>query len=362
MSRLGGFLHGVTVIDLSRHLPGPLATLLLAELGARVIKVEPPAGDELRFVLAESGEPSVYFRALSAGKELLTMDLKSQAGRTEFESLILAGDVLVDSFRPDTMARLGFAPERMRALNPGLIYCSMSGFGHNGPFRDRAAHDINYLALSGALDAITPPGERPGVPWPPPADISAGLMATIAILAALHGRKADAKGCVLDLALADTVWPQLIFSLADLAQGESKSGARALLGGEAACYGVYKVRDGWVTLGALEPKFWERFCTAAGRADWTGRHQEPMPQTALQGELQELFAAMTLDEACQRFEPADCCFAPVVEFAQGVRSAHAQARGLLRPDMAGLIHALFPVRVDDEPPAMRSEAKKFEGL
>jgi len=189
VSRLGAFIAGVRVLDVSRHLPGPLATLLLADMGALVTKVEPPRGDEMRSIGPGQDGVSHAFRAVNAGKATRRLDLKSDAGRAAFLALARETDVLVESFRPGTMERLGLGPATLRAANPGLIYCALSGFGSTGPRRQQAGHDLTYLALTGVLDAMGPPR----VAYPPPADTSGALFATIAILGALHARGRDGR-------------------------------------------------------------------------------------------------------------------------------------------------------------------------
>jgi crotonobetainyl-CoA:carnitine CoA-transferase CaiB-like acyl-CoA transferase len=357
VSRLGGFLAGVRVLDLSRHLPGPLATLLLADMGATVTKVEPPAGDELRQI-GPVGPDGVShaFRAVNAGKTTRRIDLKSPSGRAELLALAAEADVLVESFRPGTMERLGVDPATLRAAHPRLIYCAMSGFGRDGPDRDRAGHDLTYLALNGMLDAIG----ASGVAYPPPADTSGALFAAIAILGALLGRAKDGQGCMIDLALADAPMPLLLFSLAELAASGARLGGPAgVLGGGAAYNAVYRTADDrQVVLAAIEPVFWAAFCGAAGRPDWLRRQADPLPQAALRAELAGMFAAMRLDDAVARFGPADCCFAPVVPLADAVRSPQALARALLPTGADGVVQALFPAVVDGRAPRPRPAVRE----
>lgn len=363
MSRLRGFLAGIKVLDLSRHLPGPLATLILADLGAEVLKIEPPAGDEMRWIGGEPGQPSAYFRAVNAGKATCTLDLRTDEGRAALEEMVAGADVLVESFRPGIMARLGLAPERLRSLNPRLVICALSGFGQSGPQRDRAGHDVNYLALTGLLAAMTPPGRLAEVRYPPMADVSASFMAAIAILGALQGRSRTGEGAAIDLALADAAFPQFVFTMADLGRVDEAGSVGALLGGGAAYYDTYPVQDGTVTLGAIEPKFWQAFCAAASRPDWLARQGEPMPQTALRADIAAMFAAMTLADASARFEPADCCFAPVIPLSAAIESGHVAERGLVRTGPDGVPQVLFPALVDGETPPLRPPLRELgDGL
>ena len=345
MSRLASFAAGVQVLDLSRHLPGPLATLLLADMGAVVTKIEPPAGDEMRLI------GPAAFQALNAGKTTRRLDLKSDDGRAAFLDLATNADILLESFRPGTMERLGLGYDTLRERNPGLIYCGLSGYGRTGPFVDRAGHDLTYLAQTGALDATG----HPSVPYPPPADINGALFATIAILGALNARHRDGKGCLLDLALADAPLPTLLLSLAELgAAGDRLGGAEGVLGGGAAYNAVYRTADnGRVALAAIEPKFWAAFCNAAGRPDWLDRQSDPLPQDLLQAELAAMFGELDLADAVARFAPADCCFAAVSPFDQAAAQRQAAQRGLLAPGADGMLQALFPALVDGAPPAPR---------
>lgn len=361
MSRLNRFLQGVRVLDLSRHLPGPLATLLLADMGAEVLKIEPPAGDELRQIGPRGAKGrSVYFDAVSAGKTTRRMNLKRADVRAEFFELVQTSDVLIESFRPGVMARLGVGYEVLTSINPRLIYCSVSGFGPSGPLAGAAAHDVNFLALSGALYDHGGP-EMPRVDLPV-ADYAGGLLAALAIVGALCGRARDGKGCQIDLALADAVMPAQLFQLAELGlTGVPPQVRTGLLNGGAACYQVYDTADGGrVSLAALEGKFWEAFCGAASRPDWAGRHAEPLPQRRLIADVASMFRQLTLAECEKRFGAADCCVAPVLNLSEAIQSPHVRGRGLVHRTNAGELQALFPAVVDGEPPAPRRAVRDDE--
>lgn len=355
MSRLNSFLSGVRVLDLTRHLPGPLSTLLLVDMGAEVLKIEPPQGDELRYLSPKDsrGRP-IYFEAINAGKHTRTMDLTDATQRAEFLELVKGFDVLVESFRPGVMGRLGLAYPDLRDVNPRLVYCSMSGYGKNSPLSKVAGHDANYLALAGTL-AGTGTAETPLYFTPPVADCTSSLIAIAAILGALYARKTTGQGCEIDLAIADVVMPLQTFQLAMLgATGLSPKREGDFLNGGAAYYRVYRTRDDrHVALGAVEPKFWEAFCKAVNRRDWIARQADPVPQTGLIEELSRLFSSLSLNQCQGIFEPADCCFTPILDLQQAVESSHHQARGLVRRNVAGIYEGLFPVRVDGLPPVSR---------
>jgi alpha-methylacyl-CoA racemase len=353
MSRLNGFLRGVCVLDLTRHLPGPLAALLLADMGAEVLKIEPPDGDGMRELGPRRADGrSAYFTAVNAGKTTRRIDVKGPEGRAELLTLATTADVLIESFRPDVMARLGVGYDRLKAANPRLIYCSLNGFGATGPLAAVAAHDLNYVALAGALPPLGADGSLPDTPL---ADCAGGLFAALAVLGALHGRARDGHGCHIDLALVDAVMPLQILPLAALgASGALAAPGEGLLNGGAAFYHVYETSDGHrVTLGAIEAKFWRAFCAGAGRPAWEARRDEPLPQRALIREVEAMFRQLTLAECERRFGPADCCFAPARELAEAVASPHIRSRGLVHRTADGEYQPLFPALVDGEPPAPR---------
>jgi len=253
-------LTGVRIVDLSLMLPGPWATLMLAQLGASVVHVEPPGGDGLR-----SAMPSAY-ASVNRGKEVVELDLKSEEGRTRLRELLAAADVVVEGFRPGTAARLGFGPDELRAQNDRLIYCSLSGYGSSGPYAGHPGHDVNYLAVVGLLsisgEPAGPPQAGGGVPV---ADLAASLFATQAILAALLLRDRAGSGSTIDVPIAAAALKLLEPRLAEY------DGAGAPSKGELmarAAYGTFRCRDGrWMAVGCIEDHFWRRLCTAVGRPD-----------------------------------------------------------------------------------------------
>jgi alpha-methylacyl-CoA racemase len=360
MSRLNQFLQGVRILDLSRHLPGPLATLFLADMGAEVLKIEAPAGDELRTM----GPPgpdgrSVYFDAVNAGKTTRRLDLTRLDDRLAFLDLVTTSDVVIESFRPGVMSRLGVGYETLRPSNPRLVYCSLNGFGHGGPLEQRAAHDINYLSLAGTL-FHNGGGANPFDP--PVADCAGALFAALTIVGALHGRARDGRGCHIDLALADVPMPLQICHVAEFAHsGVPPRPSERLLNGGAACYRVYQTADDrYVSLAALESKFWRGFCVAADRRDWERRHEEPLPQTQLIDEVAAMFRGFTLAQCEERFGNADCCFAPVLDLADALESPHVRARGLVHRTSARELQPLFPAVIDGERPTPRARIRAFE--
>ena len=362
MSRLNSFLAGIKVLDLSQYIPGPMASLMLADMGADVLKIEPPRGDEMRHLGPRdaAGDP-VFYGALNAGKSVRRMDLKSTAGQAEFLELAGQADILIEGFRPGVMQRLGIDYVVLARINPRLIFCAMSGYGAVGPDITKAAHDGNYLATSGVLDRNG--GEGPQFYDPPLSDTSGALYATIAILAALQGRHGSGRGCQIDLGLADVVMPLQMLQVADFgANGHIPRRRTTYLNGGAAYYQVYRTADGrHVMLGAVEPKFWRAFCECAGHADWIARHAEPMPQGPLIADLAHWFATFALDDVLERFAPVDCCLSPVLDLAEALTSEQTRSRGLVRQGArAGDLQALFPAYIDGQPPNIRSPRSTLE--
>jgi crotonobetainyl-CoA:carnitine CoA-transferase CaiB-like acyl-CoA transferase len=253
-------LTGLRIVDLSLLLPGPWATLMLAQLGASVIHVEPPGGDVLRTAM-----PSAY-ASVNRGKQVVELDLKSDEGRARLQELVATADVVVEGFRPGTAGRLGFGPEELRAQNDRLIYCSLSGYGSSGPYAGHPGHDVNYLAVAGLLsisgEAAGPPQAGGGVPV---ADLAASLFATQAILAALLLRDRTGTGSTIEVPIAAAALKLLEPRLAeyDGAGAPSKSELMAR-----AAYGTFPCRDGrWMAVGCIEDHFWRRLCSAVGRPD-----------------------------------------------------------------------------------------------
>lgn len=355
MSRLGSFLKGVKVVDLSRHLPGPLASLLMVDMGATVIKVEPPGGEEMRFI-GTPGENGVsaWFEAVNAGKTGVRLDLKSAAGRESLLALLADADVMIESFRPDVLEKLGLPVSELRERFPHLVIVSLNGYGAHSPLWREVGHDINYLALNGVLDG-TGSASQAVAPWPPLADCSASLFGLSSLLAALFARERSGEGCHIEVALTDSVMPLMVFSLAELGvAGTGLPRAEALLNGGAARYRTYVTSDGVdVALGAVEPKFWQAFCVAAGHPEWVARIDEPLPQNGLQAEVAAFFAGLTWADCEKRFANVECCFNRVLPLADAVNTGHLQARRLVRKDAQGRYQTLFPAWVDGAPPALR---------
>ena len=275
-------LDGLRVLDLTRLLPGPVATLRLAELGADVLKIEAPGeGDYARTMLQSdadraAGTPSAFYRLVNRGKRSLTLDLKRAEGRAQLLELARDADVLVESFRPSVMARLGVGYDVLREANPKLVYCAITGFGSEGPFVDMPGHDLNYIAYAGVLDQLATSEGTPIVPNFQIADLLGGALAAVTqILAALWQVARGGEGRCLNVSMTHAVHAHNVMAhiaLANRADATTRAGA-GLLNGGVPCYNVYRTRDDrFVAVGALELKFWETLCKALGRPEWASRH------------------------------------------------------------------------------------------
>jgi crotonobetainyl-CoA:carnitine CoA-transferase CaiB-like acyl-CoA transferase len=315
-------LAGLRVIDLSRLLPGPYATLVLADLGAEVIKVEDPTGgDYIRWFPPLIGDTSALFGALNRGKKSVRLDLRDEADRDTLLKLIDSADILVESFRPGVLERLGLGRKLLAERNPRLIGCSITGYGRSeSPWRDRAGHDLNYIGLAGLLGISGQDPDRPAFPGGQVADIGGGsLMAVIGILAALQGRAATGRGTWVDTSMTHGVLAFLTMHLAAhrAAGTATPPGPGSMqLNGVHCCYNVYRCRDGhWLTLGALEPKFWMTFCTAIDRPDLVGSGFDPArPGEPAYDAVVGEFAARTRAEWEALAAVHDFCCEPVLDF------------------------------------------------
>ncbi|HEX8909311.1 MAG TPA: CaiB/BaiF CoA-transferase family protein [Anaeromyxobacteraceae bacterium] len=346
-------LAGVRVLDLSRLLPGPYATLVLADLGAEVVKLEDPCGgDYLRHLAPLGGAAPGAFLALNRNKRSLALDLKAAGGAAVLRRLVRSFDVLVESFRPGVLDRLGAGQAALRAENPRLVVCAVSGYGQDGPYRELAGHDINYCAIAGAL-ALNGPPDAPLPFGVQPADVAGGAWVAVAgILAALHRRAATGEGGVVDVSMTDGVLGMLALPLGQAwARGAPLRRGEELLSGAAACYRTYRTRDGrFVALGALEPKFFARFCAAVGRPELAERQLEDGGRGPVQ-ELVALFASRTREEWARLGREQDLCLTPVLEGDEPRQDPQLRARGLFgevdAPGEGRRFPALAtPVRVD----------------
>lgn len=322
-------LAGVRIIDFSTLLPGPLCSLLLTRAGADVIKVERPArGDEMRSYTPKLGTDSVNFALLNQGKRSVALDLKEATARAQAIELIRGADVVVEQFRPGVMDRLGLGYAQMREINPGLIYCSITGWGQSGPFADVAAHDLNYQAESGMLGLTAGSDGAPGVPAALVADIGGGAYpAVMNILLALRSRDSSGEGCHLDISMADNLFTFMYWGLGNgFAAGRWPRPGEELVTGGTPRYGVYRTRDGrYLAAAPLEQKFWENFLGVLGAPHLLNDAGDP---AGIRTAVQEIIAGADAVEWLRRFEGVDACVSMVKTLEEAVRSPHFAARGL----------------------------------
>jgi crotonobetainyl-CoA:carnitine CoA-transferase CaiB-like acyl-CoA transferase len=323
-------LQGTRVLDLSRLLPGPFATLILADLGATVDKVEDTGGgDYLRHMPPQVDGESAAFQLINRGKRSAVLDLKKPDARAAMKRLVATYDVLFDQFRPGVLARLGLGHDELLAQNPRLVICALTGYGQTGELLARAGHDLNYLARSGILGAHGPADGPPQVPGFQLADMSGGMWCVIAIQAALMERARTGRGRVLDIAMTDGVLGFAALAVSGaLAGKEVRRGGEEITGGIAP-YFTYLAKDGHpITLAALEPKFWAAFCAGAGiETDMTALFPGPH-QAALKAKLAGIFAARTREEWAAFGAQHDCCLEPVTLPSEMATDAHLASRGL----------------------------------
>lgn len=355
-------LDGIRVLDLSSRMPGPLCTQILADLGAEVVKIESPKAPDLfrHFQPHVNGSGSL-FHVCNRNKKGLTLELRHPKGREIFLRLVREAGVVVEAFRPGTMERMGLGNETLKEANPGLIVCSLSAFGQTGPYRSRPAHDLNLLALAGILDLL---GTRDGAPIVPPVQMSGlggALQGVVGILAALLNRAKTGLGQAVDVSLFDGVSVFAALEMSRYMAGHPLP-KRGLTegGGGYACFNVYRTADGrHLSLGCLEPQFWEAFCRIIGResliaVQWVA----PPRQDEMIAEVRSVFLTRTLDEWLGLLDPETICVAPVNTFEETLRDPHVREEGTwFRGELPGgesAPQSAFPIRFGGERPGWRS--------
>ncbi|HXN37930.1 MAG TPA: CoA transferase [Solirubrobacteraceae bacterium] len=368
-------LQDIRVLDLSRLLPGGFCSLLLADFGADVLKVEDTGmGDYIRwsppyYEGAHDSAKSALFLALNRNKRSIRLDLKSEGGREALLALVREYDVVLESFRPGVLDRLGVGYERMREVNPGIVYCAISGYGQDGPKRDASGHDMNYLGLVGLLGLTgAPPSPRGGGVGGGPiqsagqiADLGGGaLMAAFGIMAALRERDGSAmhsgsgEGQLVDVSMADGAlsWLAMVAG-AYFADGNVPRRGELPLAGSLVCYRPYECADGWVSLGALEPKFWQAWCRGVGREELIAKQFE-RPGSEAHEQVCEIFKGRTRAEWEAFARKHDCCLEPVLELDEALASDLVREREMVvelsQPGVDGGVRQLgIPVKLSRTP-------------
>lgn len=361
-------LTSIRVLDLSRLLPGPYCSMLLADFGAEVIKIEEPGiGDYARENLPKLDKDSAFFHSLNRNKKSVCLNLKSAEGKENFLRLVKDADVVIESFRPGVMKRLGLDYETLREVNPGIIYCAITGYGQDGPYANFPGHDVNYTSYAGLLNLMGERNGKPQIPAAQIADIGGGaLPAAVGILLALFGREKTGKGQIVDISMLDGVisWlPTLLPGF--LATNEHPKRGELVLSGKLACYEVYQTKDEkWLSVGALELKFWNEFCKAIGREDFISKLDAPMEvQDQMKIEIQNIISQKSLDEWMGIFSEVDSCVAPVLSFDEMIENPQVKAREMIKnvnhSELGSIKQVGIPIKLSETPGEIRDLAPKL---
>lgn len=330
---MSGPLDGLRILDLTRLLPGGYATLLMADLGADVVKVEEPGrGDYIRWTPPIVGDHSAAHIALNRNKRSITLDLKTEGGRELLLELAGGYDVLIESFRPGVMDRLGIGWSVLRSRCPRLIYCAITGYGQDGPRAAAAGHDVNYIGYAGVLALTGAEGERPVIPGVQIGDLAGGGMAAvIAVLAAVHRRETTGAGEFCDVAMMDGAMSWLSIHAAEfVATDEVPRREQMHLSGRYPCYRLYPASDGWLAVGALEPQFWSELCRALERPDLEGDgFAQGARRAEVIAELESLFVTRTRAEWLEHLAGRDVCVGPVNDLSEALRDPQARHREMV---------------------------------
>jgi crotonobetainyl-CoA:carnitine CoA-transferase CaiB-like acyl-CoA transferase len=355
-------LEGIRVLDLSRMLPGPYCTMMLGDLGAEVIKIEEiKGGDPTRHSPPKIGTQSAAFRQVNRNKKSIAIDLKSSKGRDLFLKLAATADIVMEQFRPGVVDRLGIGYKEVSEINPRIIYCALTGFGQDGPHRDRSGHDLNYLALSGVLGLTTDEQEKPAMSGIQVADLAGGMIAGFAMLAALLARERTGRGQYVDVSMFDVMLSMLPIAASHQFAGKRyEVGDKFVLSGSYPFYNVYETSDGkYMTLGALEPKFWANFCKTVGREDLIAKQfSESEAKAELFAEVKTIFKSRSREEWIEVMRDADCCCEPVLSLGEAFDHEQTKARQMVQEISTatdGVLKQLgFAYKLSDTPPRINA--------
>ncbi|KPV63927.1 MAG: formyl-coenzyme A transferase [Candidatus Bathyarchaeota archaeon BA2] len=361
-------LSGVRVLDLTRLLPGDYCTMILGDMGAEVIKVEEPGlGDYIRWVPPLINGQSICHLMLNRNKKSMKLNLKSEKSKEVFFKLVEKSDVVIECFRPGVVKSLGIDYESVSKVNQRIVYCSMSGYGQDGPYRDLPGHDVNYLGYGGVLGITGPSGGAPVIPGIQIADLTTGLMTVMAILAALLARERMGRGQYIDVSFLDVVTSLMVLPAAFYI-GEEKSPKRGewLLNGGFPCYNIYETKDGkYITIGCLEPQFWTNLCNVLGVMSFAG-HQYTNDEAKLREMFQtirEIFKTRTLDEWLKLLSKEDVPCGPVYDLDEVFRDPQILHRKMIveveYPGVGKIKQLGTPVKFSKTPCEMRSPPPSF---
>ncbi len=329
-------LDGIRVLDLSRLAPGPYCSMLLADFGADVILVEPVPGASAKLAgpsgPSESAQRAAAYNALARGKRSIALNLKEPEAREIFYALAKDADVVLEGFRPGVVQRLGVDYETIRSLNPRIVYCSLSGFGQTGPYANLVGHDINYIAIGGALGVTGRPGTPPAIPINLIADFAGGgLFAAFAICVALLARERTGEGQYIDMAMTDGVLSLMTMAFTQyFANGTVIRPGEYLLNGGVPWYDTYQCADGrWFSIGSIEPHFYEALCRVLGCEEFLGKQYDASAYPAMRERFAAIFRTKTADEWMEIMSQHDICAAPVLEMDRVVQNPHNLARNMV---------------------------------
>ena len=348
-------LKGCLVLDLSRLLPGPFCSMVLADHGARVISVEGHRFEK---------DAIYHYRSINRNKEHMALDLKAPEGKEIFFMLARRADIILEGFRPGVVKRLGIGYSDIASVNPSVIYCSITGYGQEGPLSDQAGHDVNYLGYSGVLSLIGRKNGPPCIPGIQIADISGGLNAAIAILMALYHREKTGAGRYIDVSMTDSLMAMLSQAAGQIWEsGSSPERGDSLLSHRFACYNVYGTRDDrYITLAALEMRFWESLCRYFSVPEFVSLQYEEKEQDRLITFFKKTFLSKTRDAWVALFSKKDVCLGPVLTVPEAQESEYARARNTVveTTDSKGMHRVLgLPFRFSGYPQTHPSRPPAF---
>lgn len=350
-------LAGIKILDLSRLLPGPFCSMLLADLGAEVLRIE-----DRRFAGEGPGMPTVM-----RNKRHMTLNLKHPQGREIFYRLAEKADVILEGFRPGVTARLGIDYPQVKKYNPQIIYCSLTGYGQDGPYKNMVGHDLNYLSFAGVLSLNREPGKKPVIPPIQVADIAAGgMFAALGIMAALFARQKTGQGQYLDMAMLDGLIAMLPF-LTTLywERGQEPKESDTLLSGRFPCYHVYETKDGqYISIGALEKRFWVNLCRKIGREDFIPYQFDPgEKRQEIFNYLRQLFRSKTREEWMAELKDEDVCFGKVLSLGEALNDPQVKQRKMVieyhDPEKGLQKYLASPLKLSATPPSIRRPAALF---
>jgi len=335
-------LFGIKVLDLTRLLPGAVCSLMLADMGADVVKVEDPgAGDYARHMPPLVDGMGAFFRSSNRNKRSIVIDLKNEDGQAIFHRLVKDADVVLEGFRPGVTERLKVDYHTLKAINPRIVYCSLSGWGQSGPYKELSGHDLNYVSLNGLQGSTRTPHPLGGQI----ADVGGAYVGVMGILAALFKRERSQEGDYIDVALHESAMPFAMFQFVE-SMAAGLPGGKGTLTGMMAFYEVYHSSDDKpMSLGAIEAKFWTNFCNAIGKPDWVARQMDMQEQESLKADLRDLFKTKTAAEWHDLLTPVDCCFTLITPPEKIIHDPQVKSRSMAGIDDAGVPWMRSPVRL-----------------